>query len=178
MQLCPLRSNTRQTRFEQPNPTVTDQIQRSVFKFSSIKVYIVKVRSSVEKRTAEHLIVNREQNNMIVIEVRCNKTTRRTYFTWFSTSTYVLVIINNVIFCRLFLQLYTAGNETDRRSFLDSLFSYMQEQGKLNKNTHYDTTISFISYAMAFSYYYKFFFFLMLLLSRLRIIVIGKITLL
>ncbi|CAH1737952.1 protein dead ringer homolog [Aphis gossypii] len=28
-----------------------------------------------------------------------------------------------------FRQLYTAGNETDRRSFLDSLFSYMQEQG-------------------------------------------------
>ncbi|XP_050549000.1 protein dead ringer homolog [Daktulosphaira vitifoliae] len=28
-----------------------------------------------------------------------------------------------------FRQLYTAGNETDRRSFLDSLFSFMQEQG-------------------------------------------------
>lgn len=34
------------------------------------------------------------------------------------------------MFFFFFLQLYSAGNEIDRRSFLDSLFSYMQEQGK------------------------------------------------
>lgn len=35
-----------------------------------------------------------------------------------------------IIFLHFFFQLYSAGNETDRRSFLDSLFSFMQEQGK------------------------------------------------
>jgi len=35
---------------------------------------------------------------------------------------------NICLFC--VFQLYSAGNETDRRSFLDSLFSFMQEQGK------------------------------------------------
>lgn len=39
-------------------------------------------------------------------------------------------------------QLYSAGNETDRRSFLDSLFSYMQEQGEWNENHYFITVVT------------------------------------
>jgi hypothetical protein len=43
---------------------------------------------------------------------------------------------NNHIVVWYDFQLYTAGNETDRRSFLDSLFSYMQEQGESNQTIY------------------------------------------
>lgn len=49
---------------------------------------------------------------------------------------HTVTIYYNGVYC---FQLYSAGNESDRRSFLDSLFSYMQEQGERNKNHYFIT---------------------------------------